>query len=218
MKVSRGWVAALLLGAGLHANAVAQAEWPSVGDPATVSRSAGRWLWADLVSTDTSRSAEFYGKVFGWTFRPVASADGTAGYMTILADGRPIGGIVPARGRTERGARWIGLASGDPKTMAARAQERGGAVATAPVVLPGAANSRRYAIRPEPISLSFVRSGVTRAITSGATTSGFGSNSGPTTRGRWSTFTGMCSATPSALPRAGPTPTSSRPEGARALA
>jgi predicted enzyme related to lactoylglutathione lyase len=138
MNVSRGWAAALLLGAGLQASAVAQSpEWPSVGEPAAESRAAGRWLWADLVSTDPGRSAEFYGKVFGWTFRPVASADGTAGYMTILADGRPIGGIVPARGRTERGARWIGLASGDPKTSVARAQELGGVVATAPVVLPG---------------------------------------------------------------------------------
>lgn len=138
MDVSRSWVVALLLGAALHADVAAQTpEWPPVGEPATVSRAAGRWLWADLVSTDTSLSAEFYGKVFGWTFRPVAAADGAAGYLTILSDGRPIGGIVPARGRIERGARWIGLASGDPKTMVGRAQERGGAVATAPVVLPG---------------------------------------------------------------------------------
>jgi hypothetical protein len=60
MNVSRGWAAALLLVAGLQASAVAQSpEWPSVGEPAAVSRAAGRWLWADLVSTDSSRSAEF---------------------------------------------------------------------------------------------------------------------------------------------------------------
>jgi predicted enzyme related to lactoylglutathione lyase len=137
MKVVWKWAAALMLG-GLNAGAVAQApEWPPIGEATAAARTAGRWLWADLVSTETSRSAEFYGKVFGWTFRPVAAPDGTAGYLTILADGRPIGGIVPARGRTERGARWIGLASGDPKTFATRAQERGGTVAAVPVVLPG---------------------------------------------------------------------------------
>src|SRR5512134_3779940 len=50
MDVSRSWVVALLLGAALHADVAAQTpEWPAVGEPATVSRAAGRWLWADLV-------------------------------------------------------------------------------------------------------------------------------------------------------------------------
>ena len=138
MNVTWRRLAALLLGAALQAGACAQAPaWPAIGEPTTAARASGRWLWADLVTTDMSRSAEFYGKVFGWTFHPNSAGDGTSGYMTILADGRPIGGLVPARGGKEPGARWIGLASGDPKTLATRAQERGGTVATAPVVLPG---------------------------------------------------------------------------------
>ncbi len=137
MNITGARFAALLLGAALHAGACAQVEWPAVGEPTTAARASGRWLWADLVSTDMSRSAEFYGRVFGWTFRQTSAGDGPSGYMTILADGRPIGGIVPARGGKERGARWIGLASGDPKTSAMRAQERGGTIATAPLDLPG---------------------------------------------------------------------------------
>jgi len=109
--------------------------WPAVGEPVAAARTAGRWLWGDLVSTDVARSRDFYGRVFGWEFRDVAGGDGQPGYVTIAANGRPIGGIVAAR--SGKGARWVGLVSGDPKTMSARAAERGGTVVLAPRVLPG---------------------------------------------------------------------------------
>ena len=57
-------------------------------------------------------------------------------YLTITANGRMIGGIVQAANATA-GARWIGLASGDPKALAERAVQRGGKVVVAPRTLPG---------------------------------------------------------------------------------
>ncbi len=113
--------------------------WPSLGEP-VARRAAGRWLWGDLVTSDVARSREFYGRVFGWEFRDLASGEGEPGYTTIFANGRPIGGIVAARGQggsAGKGARWIGLVSGDPKTMSTRAAEHGGSIALPPRVLPG---------------------------------------------------------------------------------
>jgi uncharacterized protein len=141
--MSRIWSAwrGLLLALAMMGGGMASAqplEWPPLGEPSAASRTAGRWLWADLVTTDVARSRDFYAKVFGWDFRASLGEDGKPGYLTILANGRPIGGMVaPRTDATAAGARWIGLASGDPKTMAARAQERGGAVVMAPRMLPG---------------------------------------------------------------------------------
>jgi uncharacterized protein len=113
-------------------------SWPPVGEPSAAARVAGRWLWADLVTTDVARSSDFYARVFGWSYRTVPGEAGGPGYVTIIAGGQTIGGIVPARiDKTNSGARWIGLISGDPKIMAARAQERGGSVVVAPRPLPG---------------------------------------------------------------------------------
>lgn len=114
--------------------------WPAIGAPGSSARTVGRWLWADLVSTDVARSRDFYGRVFGWEFRDVAGSDGLPGYVTIVANGQPIGGIVTAPNGAKaagKGARWIGLVSGDPKTTATRAIERGGTVVLAPRMLPG---------------------------------------------------------------------------------
>jgi predicted enzyme related to lactoylglutathione lyase len=132
----RGWLVALMMIGGTVA--AQPLEWPPVGEPSNAARTAGRWLWADLVTTDLARSREFYSKVFGWDFRAVPGEDGQPAYLTIVAGGRPIGGMVALRkDAASTGARWIGLASGDPKTMAARAQERGGGVVMPPRQLPG---------------------------------------------------------------------------------
>lgn len=130
---------AFLVIAMTTASAAAQnLSWPPVGEPSAGARVAGRWLWADLVTTDVQRSSDFYARVFGWTYRTVLGDSGGPGYVTILAGGQAIGGIVPARtDKISSGARWIGLVSGDPKFMAARAQERGGSIVAAPRTLPG---------------------------------------------------------------------------------
>ncbi len=52
----------------------------------------GKVVWADLVTPDLSAAEQFYGGLFGWTFRDVR-APGTT-YAVVLADGRPVGGIV----------------------------------------------------------------------------------------------------------------------------
>ena len=135
-RVRRIALAAIAMTAG--AATAQNLAWPPVGEPLTAARVAGRWLWADLVTTDVARSSDFYARVFGWTYRTVPGDAGGPGYVTIIASGQAIGGIVLARtDKTNSGARWIGLVSGDPKFMAARAQERGGSIVVAPRTLPG---------------------------------------------------------------------------------
>ena len=131
-------IALLLIAMTTTAAAAQTVLWPPVGEPATAARVAGRWLWADLATTDVARSSDFYARVFGWTYRTVPGHAGDPAYVTIVAGGQPIGGIVPARtDKTSSGSRWIGLVSGDPKSTAARAQERGGSIVVAPRTLPG---------------------------------------------------------------------------------
>ena len=108
--------------------------WPAVGEPTTAPRVTGRWLWADLVTADAARSRDFYSALFGWEILGDSAAQPS--YLTITANGRMIGGIVQAANATA-GARWIGLASGDPKALAERAVQRGGKVVVAPRTLPG---------------------------------------------------------------------------------
>jgi len=138
------WTCRNWLGAGVSVallavgSALAQTlSWPPLGEPSTGARVAGRWLWVDLITTDVSRSRDFYAKVFGWELREHPASTGSSRYLTIHVNGRDIGGLVAAPPDAKVGARWIGLASGDPKAMASRAREHGGAVVVAPRMLAG---------------------------------------------------------------------------------
>ena len=68
----------------------------------------GRFVWGDLVTSDVAAAAEFYGKVFGWTFETYGGDDDRDTYTLALADGLPIGGMVfdqrAMKGKTPFGA------------------------------------------------------------------------------------------------------------------
>jgi len=67
---------------------------PPKKQPADVG--AGRIAWFDLTTTKLAQSKEFYGKLFGWQFTPVAGTDLAA---EIVAGGTPIGTIRVAEGK-----------------------------------------------------------------------------------------------------------------------
>jgi predicted enzyme related to lactoylglutathione lyase len=117
----------------------AERYWPPIVDPATNQYTPGRWVWADLVTSDVAQAADFYGKVFGWTFETYGGEDDRETYTLVLAEGLPIGGMVfDARAQKDAtpSARWIGLVSvSDPKAVAARVKSSGGEVVYAPVML-----------------------------------------------------------------------------------
>lgn len=131
-------LAALLASAAVTANA-ADRYWPPIVDPATGQYTAGRWVWADLVTADVATAADFYAQVFGWTFETYGAEDDRDTYTLALANGLPIGGLVfdeRAMKDEKPSARWIGLISvPDVRAAAAAVTTAGGKVVVAPALL-----------------------------------------------------------------------------------
>ena len=134
----RWWLAMVASVLSLSAQA-SDRYWPPIVDPPTGKHTPGRFVWGDLVTSDVAAAADFYGKVFGWTFETYGGDDDRDTYTLALADGLPIGGMVfdqrAMKGRTPS-ARWIGLISvADVKASTAAVTASGGKVVYAPVVL-----------------------------------------------------------------------------------
>jgi hypothetical protein len=132
-------VAAALLASATGVAGAADRFWPPIVDPATGQFTPGRWVWADLVTADVAVAADFYGKVFGWTFETYGGDDDRETYTLALADGLPIGGLVfderAMKGKVPS-ARWIGLISvPDVRAAADAVTKGGGKVVVAPTLL-----------------------------------------------------------------------------------
>jgi len=57
-----------------------------------VNATPGTFCWADLMTNDQQRAAQFYGDVLGWTFDP---GKDDSGYLHVKAGEAYIGGILP---------------------------------------------------------------------------------------------------------------------------
>lgn len=129
-------VLAAMLAVAASAAQSADRYWPPIVDPPTGQHTPGRWVWADLVTSDVAAAAEFYGDVFGWTYETYGGKDDRDTYTLVLADGLPIGGIVFDQRATKGdvpSARWIGLLSvTDVAATAAAVSANGGKVVVAP--------------------------------------------------------------------------------------
>lgn len=128
-----------LLGSAATRAAAPQAYWPPITDPPTGTYTPGKWVWAELLTRDVGRAAEFYGKVFGWTFETYGPKDDAKTYTLVSSGGRPIGGMVflnPRDRSMKPDARWIGLVSvNDVKTVEGRVLNAGGKVLMPPRAL-----------------------------------------------------------------------------------
>ncbi|MDH5176338.1 MAG: hypothetical protein OEX15_06700, partial [Gammaproteobacteria bacterium] len=113
-RTAGGWGLALLATLLAGTASAADRYWPPIVDPPTAQHTPGRFVWGDLVTADVAAAADFYGKVFGWTFETYGGDDDRDTYTLALADGLPIGGMVydqrAMKGKTPS-ARWIGLIS-----------------------------------------------------------------------------------------------------------
>jgi predicted enzyme related to lactoylglutathione lyase len=152
---------AALLATPVGAAEPADRYWPPIVDPATNQHTPGRWVWADLVTSDVAAAAEFYGKVFGWTFETYGGEDDRDTYTLALSDGLPIGGMVFDQ-RAIKGdvpsARWIALVSvPDVKAAAAAVIANGGKVVVAPKLL-GERGETAVFQDPEGVPFGAVRS------------------------------------------------------------
>lgn len=89
---------------------------------------AGAPCWVELVSSDVSRSLDFYGAVFGW--QPVASDEEIlAGYVTFLLDGKKVAGVAKQHPGSELADTWLNfLLTPDAAAAAIAVEEAGGSV------------------------------------------------------------------------------------------
>ena len=99
-----------------------------------MSEHRGRFVWYELLSTDTAGAARFYRDVLGWSERDASTA--AFAYTILAAGGEPVCGLMelPVEGR-RMGARprWVGyVAVDDAEAAAERVRSSGGAVYVPP--------------------------------------------------------------------------------------
>ena len=98
---------AVLLGIGLTASARAATPFQPLNSPATKEHRPGKFVWADLFTTDPVAAAKFYTGLFGWTTNLITQNGRT---YTVFSNGsRPVAGLVTRPpSSTKRPSRWIG--------------------------------------------------------------------------------------------------------------
>lgn len=68
---------------------------PALVDPPSTEHHVGKVVFVELVTPDLAASEDFYGHLFGWTFRDI-QAPGIK-YAEATLDGRPVAGLVQRR-------------------------------------------------------------------------------------------------------------------------
>jgi predicted enzyme related to lactoylglutathione lyase len=104
--------------------------------PASPAHLPGKFVWADLFTTDPVAATKFYSGLFGWTAN-VISRDGKN--YTVFSNGsRPVAGLAPRPpSNTRRVSRWIGyIAVADLATTVKRVTAAGGQVRAEPREFP----------------------------------------------------------------------------------
>ncbi len=113
---------AMILAMTVMAVASMQAQSkPPKSMPADVG--AGRVAWFDITTTDLSKSKEFYGKLFDWTFNPV---QGTHLAVEIVSGGSAIGTIRVAEGKISPSNGVVYVQVVDIQESCKKAKELGG--------------------------------------------------------------------------------------------
>jgi hypothetical protein len=124
-------LALTVLGTGPHAARAADSAQPTVPpltEPANGVQLPGKFVWADLFTSDPAVARRFYGGVFGWEWRWVSERPGR-GYGMFYADGRAVAGVAQhaAKDPKQSYSRWVHFISVEEvATAVAATLERGG--------------------------------------------------------------------------------------------
>ena len=104
------------------------ADFEPLTHPATTEHRPGKFIWADLFTTDPVADTKFYTSLFGWTVS--LTTQNSQVYIVLSNQGKPVAGLVarpPAP--TKRASRWIGyLAVTDLPATVALVTQNGGLV------------------------------------------------------------------------------------------
>src|SRR5262245_11437497 len=113
---------AMLLAMTVMSVALVQAQSrPPKSMPADVG--PGRVAWFDITTTDLSKSKEFYGRLFDWTFNPV---QGSSQAVEIVSRGSAIGTIRGADGQISSFNGVVYVQVPDIQASCRKAKELGG--------------------------------------------------------------------------------------------
>lgn len=116
----------------------------------TSTRTPGRIVWHDLVTSDLARAQAFYGGLLGWTFEAAPKSKGR--YVFIRHGGRVIGGMAEVKdGRNV--SQWLShISTDDVDRAVAAATAAGGRVAVKPFAI---GNTARVAVLQDPAGAPF---------------------------------------------------------------
>lgn len=137
MKSARSTIVALALATILSAGGRAE-DMPPLNSPASGEWIAGKFVWADLFTTDPAAAAKFYESLFGWTAQTIARTAPSGAqhpFIVLSNDGRPVAGVALRPGRMQDAARgrWVGFVSVPDVPKALDAAVAGGGKVLFPV-------------------------------------------------------------------------------------
>jgi predicted enzyme related to lactoylglutathione lyase len=128
---------------------------PPLSSVSGSSRLPGKFVWADLVTDDVAAARNFYGRLFGWTFRDAG------GYLIAANEERPLCGMFKRARPTDRPEakpRWFGYISvKDVEKARHSVTNAGGRVVAPPQKLPKRGEQAIFA-DPEGALFGVVRS------------------------------------------------------------
>jgi len=114
---------------------------PPLTETPTNTRSAGRIIWHDLLTTDIEASKAFYRGLFGWEFERIPLSLGfgrSSDYLLVRNQGRLVGGMFDAGAAREEGnvSQWVAVMSvADVDAAVAAVNTGGGRTITPPTDL-----------------------------------------------------------------------------------
>ncbi len=117
---------------------------PRKSPPADVG--SGRIAWFDITTSELSKSKDFYGRLFDWTFTPL---QGTDQAVEIVARGRAIGTLRGAEGTISPFNGVVYVQVIDIQASCRKAKELGGTIAPGfPFNLPDGTGAIRLVLDP----------------------------------------------------------------------
>jgi len=131
-------LAALLALLGAVPAVAASLELPAIVEPASHEHHVGKVILLELVTPDLVAAKQFYGGLFGWSFRDIAA--GTTQYAEASVDGRPVAGFIqrPAPPGEQRQPAWLSFfAVEDVDAVEKIAVQHGAKVLFPPHTFPG---------------------------------------------------------------------------------
>lgn len=116
---------------------------------------AKRFIWHELMTTDTSAAEDFYRRVVGWGTQPFTGHEHMAYTMWTVGE-EPVGGLMELPEEARRGGappHWMGYVGvEDVDATAATADRLGGCLLVPPQDIPGAG---RFAVIADPQGATF---------------------------------------------------------------